>query len=83
MKAVFLTLVLLMVVSVFVNADDDKATEAEGPGRCAYCDEHTARIDERDIETNPSALALLHAAQSSAPAEEAPSEQPKASQGVK
>ena len=63
MKVILLTLILL-TFPVFANILDDKATEAEGPGRCAYCDEHTARIDERDIETNPDAFTLLHLAQS-------------------
>ncbi len=74
-----LVLVGLWTVSVF--AKGDKATEAEGPGRCAYCDEHTVRIDERDIETNPSALTLLHVAQS-AESEKAPPKKTKSSQGV-
>ena len=55
--------VLIFGSFVFAKVLDDKSTEAEGPGRCAYCDADTARIDERDIETNPEALALLHAAQ--------------------
>ena len=64
MTAVFFILMFFSAL-VFANPLGDKATEAKGPGRCAYCDEHTARIDERDIETNPSALTLLHIAQSS------------------
>lgn len=63
MKIILLTFIF-SAVPAFSNILDDKATEAEGPGRCAYCDEHTARIDEREIETNPNALTLLHLAQS-------------------
>jgi len=63
MNIVFLTLIFL-TAPVFANILDDKNTEAEGPGRCPYCDEHTARIDDRNIETNPNALTLLHLAQS-------------------
>ena len=63
MKIVFLTLILL-AVPVFANILDDKSTEAEGPGRCPFCDEHTALILDRDDNTNPDALTLLHLAQS-------------------
>ncbi|MDE0150912.1 MAG: hypothetical protein OXK80_00225 [Bdellovibrionales bacterium] len=51
----------------------DKETEAEGPGRCAYCDEHTVRVDKRDMDTNPSAFNLLYVLQSAIGIEE-PSE---------
>ena len=79
MQRLFLILGFLWMGSAF--AEEDKATEAEGPGRCAYCDEHTARIDERDMETNPSALTLLHVAQS-APSEKAQPKKTESSQGV-
>ncbi|MDE0150913.1 MAG: hypothetical protein OXK80_00230 [Bdellovibrionales bacterium] len=62
MKIILLTLIF-STVPVFSNILDDKATEAEGPGRCAYCDEHTADVDRED-DTNPNALTLLHLAQS-------------------
>lgn len=71
---------LFLTISVFAEVND-KDTEAEGPGRCAYCDEHTTRIDERDIETNPSALTLLHMAQS-VEDEEEKQDQSKSSKGV-
>ena len=80
MRVVFFILIFL-AVPVFANPSGDKATEAKGPGRCAYCDEHTARVDERDIETNPSALTLLHIAQSSE-SEAKPQPEAKPSKGV-
>ena len=80
MKIVFLTLILL-AVPIFANILDDKATEAEGPGRCPFCDEHTAYISDREDNTNPDALTLLHLAQS-AEGEAKPEERKESSQGV-
>jgi len=79
MKVIFIA--LIFSAPVFANILDDKATEAKGPGRCAYCDEHTTRLDERDIETNPDALTLLHLAQSAEG--EAVDEKSESSQGTR
>ena len=81
MKVVFFILIMLLTAPVFANSPEDNSTEAKGPGRCAYCDEHTVRVDERDIETNPSALTLLHIAQSSE-SEAQPQKPQKSSKGV-